>query len=177
MGNAYLIILKRVMVLAAVAASMWTVDAPVSVAGDSGPDASPYRNSQQNNEDAFGETAALPRPALAVGPGRVSFELTPYGRWLGLTPDWTDGRSVITRGGFVVLAVGQDGAVEELANTYNGAASRLRAREEARGLRPVHEGPSAMTTGTDGKMRTASTAWTTTATDGSTKTTRPSATR
>lgn len=140
MGNAYLIILKRVMVLAAVAASMWTVDAPLSVAGDSGPDASLYRNSQQNNEGAFGETAALPRPALAVGPGRVSFELTPYGRWLGLTPNWTDGRSVITRGGFVVLAVGQDGAVEELANTYNGAANRLRAREEARGLRAVHEG-------------------------------------
>jgi hypothetical protein len=74
-----------------------------------------------------------------VGPGRVSFGLTRAGRWVALVPDWAPGSSAISGGGFVVFAEGENGSVEQLANTAFGG-TLVKGREEARHLKPVYEG-------------------------------------
>jgi len=76
---------------------------------------------------------------VSVGPGRVMFDMSGTGQWRALVPEWSDGVSVFTTGGFVVLATGEDGRVVELASTYRTGAG-LSASEESRGLRPVYEG-------------------------------------
>jgi hypothetical protein len=75
---------------------------------------------------------------LSLGPGKVSFAVTPTGRWLGLVPDWAGGESVLAGGGVVVMCEGADGTVEVLANTSSG--ERLRASEDTHGLKRVYEG-------------------------------------
>lgn len=57
---------------------------------------------------------------FSIGPGRVVFQFSPVGKWLGWLPDWRSGENVITGGGVVVLATDEDGRVVELANTASG---------------------------------------------------------
>jgi len=75
------------------------------------------------------------RDALTVGPGRVVFEFSPTGRWYRFGPH--DGRALITSGGFLVLARGDDGTVATLVDTRAGG---LHVLPGVRGLDKVHEG-------------------------------------
>jgi len=108
-------IIKRVTLLPAVCALAWAVAAFAGPIGD----------------------AAAGGPS--IGPGRVSFDLSPSGRWLALVPDWTGGESVISGGGFVVMAVAADGSVVELAGTATGG-DRMRASAVLGDFDPVYEG-------------------------------------
>jgi hypothetical protein len=127
--------------LLAVCALMWAAAAsPGPASAAAGDDATDATNSLENNGGAFAAPAATaPADALSVGPGRVMFQLSPTGRWLTMAPEWGAGVAVVTGGGFVVMAVGEDGVVVELANTATGG-DRLRAAEGSRNLRPVYEG-------------------------------------
>ncbi len=91
------------------------------------------------SSSGLAETDAADGGGVSVGPGRVMFDMSGTGQWRALVPEWSDGVSVFTNGGFVVLATGEDGRIVELASTYR-AGARLSAREESRGLKPVYEG-------------------------------------
>ncbi|MGD8415064.1 MAG: T9SS type A sorting domain-containing protein [Candidatus Latescibacterota bacterium] len=75
----------------------------------------------------------------SIGPGRVVFDLGPTGQWLSLTPDWAAGESLIAGGGFVVMAVGEDGKVVQLASTA-APGDRLVVSGRLRDRGPVYEG-------------------------------------
>lgn len=77
--------------------------------------------------------------ALSIGPGRVSFDVGPGGRWVSFVPHWTNGEPVISGGGFVVMAIDGDGSVVELANTA-GPPARLRPGVAVSGPNTKYEG-------------------------------------
>ena len=147
MRETHLYIFKRLVGLLAICALLWTAVPPSGATDDvvAAP-ATPSQNSLENQARRSGEPGAPSSEdasddadgrGVKVGLGRVFFEIGPTGRWLALVPDWMEGNSVITGGGFVVIAVDESGAVVELANT---AADGLHAVERSAGLPPVYEG-------------------------------------
>jgi hypothetical protein len=140
MRFAYLYIFKGLIRLFAACTLLWAVAFPLDAVESESPDPAAARNSLEDKSYAPVSAGAADPDALKVGPGSVSFRISPTGRWLSLIPDWTAGKSVVTGGGIVVMAVGKDGDVVELANTAAGDGSGLRGRKETLALRPVHEG-------------------------------------
>ena len=150
MRETYPYIFKRLVGLLAICALLWTAVLPSGATDDvvAAP-AAPYQNSLENQARRSGEPGAPGSDdasddavgrGVKVGLGRVFFEIGPTGRWLALVPDWMEGNSVITGGGFVVIAVDESGAVVELANTARETADGLHAAERSADLPPVYEG-------------------------------------
>ncbi|MCZ6765446.1 MAG: T9SS type A sorting domain-containing protein [bacterium] len=77
--------------------------------------------------DDFGTKAG---GGVSIGPGKVKLELTRDGRWIGLTPVWGDGRTLLSRGGVFVIAEDAGGSVVEFVNTVreNDMRSSLQLR-------------------------------------------------
>ena len=150
MRETHLYIVKRLVGLLAICALSWTA-VPPSGATDGlvAAPATPSQNSPENQARRSGEPGApgsddasddADGRGVKVGLGRVFFEIGPTGRWLALVPDWMEGNSVITGGGFVVIAVDESGAVVELANTARETADGLHAAERSADLPRVYEG-------------------------------------
>ncbi|MEJ2721119.1 MAG: T9SS type A sorting domain-containing protein, partial [bacterium] len=68
--------------------------------------------------------------------GKVQFTMTPDGRWVEFTPEWADGRSLFSSGGFVVYSADAEGHVSEIA----GAGAAASGEERARQIRKCSEG-------------------------------------
>jgi len=70
-----------------------------------------------------------------VAPGRVAFDITPGGEWVGFSP--AGERSIFASGGISVFAADHVGGIYELGTTLNGGADPTR---ESLDLRPTSEG-------------------------------------
>lgn len=90
---------------------------------------------QQILQDARNEAGLVDE--LTIGPGKVRLTMTRAGRWIGLMPEWENGTSLITGGGFVVTAVDEEGKTVELSNTSRGPLS---VRDTSRRLAKCCEG-------------------------------------
>lgn len=138
MRTLYLYIIKPVTFFTVVCALLWTAVSPAGAGGDAAAQAPQDFPIGKNPAEA--QTASSGESSVAVGLGRVLFEIGPTGRWLRLTPDWMSGHSVITGGGFVVVAVDENGEVVELANTATDSSHGLRVADQRADPRPVFEG-------------------------------------
>jgi hypothetical protein len=128
----------------------WSASPPVSRAGQaapvSAPVSAPVPESSENNHNeeaddgSDGTESRQNVVAAVIGPGRAVLELGPTGRWIGFSPVWSAGNSVIAGGGFVVLVAGENGEIIELANTAIATPQGLRPNKEAADLGPVQEG-------------------------------------
>lgn len=135
MKTAYLSTSKRVIHFLAVVVLVVAVAVAPPTAQESPGDGSDHNKPLLNKE--VEPVGATPSRFLSMGPGRVSFRLSPAGNWMGLVPGWSDGRDVVTGGGFVVLAKDEGGKTFEAVNT---TAKNVRAREYGLGIGPVYEG-------------------------------------
>ena len=100
----------------------WAASPPVSQAGLAAPVSTPEPEAGENNhneesaDDSDGTEGRKHAVTAVIGPGRAVLELGPTGRWIGFSPEWSGGQSVIAGGGFVVLGAGENGEIVELAN-------------------------------------------------------------
>jgi len=79
-----------------------------------------------------------------IGPGKVTLKLGPQGRWLGLVPSWTNGRSLFAAGGIAVYAEDSSGELREVASTSRGLekAGRAPSASYHEGIRGGFRAPS-----------------------------------
>lgn len=135
----YMYIFKRLIRLLAACTLLWAAAFPLGAVESQSSEGAAAHNSLENKVVTPATEERAAGDAVKVGPGSVAFRITPTGRWVSLVPDWTGGKSVVTGGGIVVMAVGKNGDVVELANTAVDGG-RLRAKKEALTLGHVHEG-------------------------------------
>lgn len=113
-------------------ACSWAAVAAIGLFVPRVPDAQQLPGGRVVSRAAGGEATRV-----GIGPGKVRFTQTRNGRWLTLTPVWSEGESVIGGGGFAVYAEAADGSIVELVNTGTESSS---LSESAREIPTSREG-------------------------------------